>query len=144
MKLKLLRILFFLFVAILLIFLLFKGCNYLFWSEWDIDRTLDLFLNNRSKFNSLVAWADDEKSKSCLKKSNIESCLPNEFNEIIKADLQVSYNPFIVEASPVNFYYVLVYTKRAEEIEKSYVYRDEGRIIQKIDQNWTLVRRGWM
>jgi len=144
MNLKLLKIPFFFVATVILILLLFRGCSYWFSSEWDIDRTLDVFIKNRNSFNSLVAWADDGKSRSCLKTNGYRSCLPNEFNEITKDGFDVSYAPFIVEASPVNFYYVLVYTKQPEETEKSYAYRDEGKIMKKVDQNWTLVRRGWM
>lgn len=144
MKLKLLRVLFFLAAAVLCMLLLFRGCNYWFESEWDIDRTLNVFIKNRNSFKSLVAWADSGKSRSCLKTNGYRSCLPNELNEITKRGFDVSYDPFIIEASPVNFYYVLVYTKQLEDTEKSDAYRDEGKIVKKIDKNWTLVRRGWM
>lgn len=144
MNLKLLRVPFFLVATVLFILLLLRGCNYWFWSEWDIDRTLDVFIKNRNSFNSLVAWADKGESRSCLKTNGYRSCLPNELNEITKRGFDVSHDPFIVEASPVNFYYVLVYTKQPEDTEKSDAYRDEGKVVKKVDQNWTLVRRGWM
>jgi hypothetical protein len=59
-------------------------------------------------------------------------------------NVSISYAPFIVEAAPVNFYYVLVYTKQAKDIEQSGAYQDEGKILQRIDRYWALVRRGWM
>ncbi|NMF59389.1 hypothetical protein [Pseudanabaena yagii] len=143
MNLKLLRVPFFLVATFLFILLLFRGCGYCFWSEQDIDRNVDVFIKNRNSFNSLVAW-DDKKSRSCLKTNNYRSCLPNELNEITKDGFCVSYDPFIVEASPVNFYYVLVYTKQPEDTKKADAYRDEGKIVKEVDRNWTLVRRGFV
>jgi hypothetical protein len=121
-----------------------KGFTYWFWSEWDIGNTLDIFQNNKNLFNELVVWADDRASQDCIKKYNSKECLPKQFRGITKYEVSISYAPFIVEAAPVNFYYVLVYTKQDRDINQSGVYQDEGEILRKIDRSWTLVRRGWM
>jgi hypothetical protein len=129
-----------------IIWLSLRIFTYWFWSEWDIDRTIDAFQKNRSSFNNLVAWADNSKSEACIKKSNLKDCLPLHMREVFKkyGDTSVSYHPLTIETAPVNFYYVLVYTKYPKDVEESAAYHDEGKIIQTVEHNWTLVRRGWM
>jgi hypothetical protein len=130
----------------LIIWLPLRIFTYWFWSEWDIDRTIDAFQKNRSSFNNLVVWADNSKSEACIKKSSLADCLPQHMREVFKksTDTSVSYHPLTIETAPVNFYYVLVYTKHPEDVKESGVYHDEGKILQTVDRNWTLVRRGWM
>ncbi len=124
--------------------LLLRGCTYVFWSEWDIDKTLNFFQQNQASFNSLVEWVSTEKSQNCLKKYHPKICLPQKLQNITQADFLISYKPLMIEAAPINFYYVLVYAASPETVTQSYAYQDEGKIIKKIDKNWTLVRRGWM
>jgi hypothetical protein len=128
------------------IWLLLRIFTYWFWSEWDIDRTIDAFQNDRSSFNNLVVWADNSKSEACIKKSSLKDCLPRHMREVFKkySDTSVSYHPLTIETAPVNFYYVLVYTKDPKDVKESAAYHDEGQIIKTVDRHWTLVRRGWM
>jgi hypothetical protein len=128
------------------IWLLLRIFTYWFWSEWDIDRTIYAFQNERSSFNNLVTWADNSKSEACIKKASLKDCLPPYMREDFKKHeyTSVSYHPLRIETAPVNFYYVLVYTKRPEDVKESGAYHDEGKILQTVDRHWTLVRRGWM
>jgi hypothetical protein len=133
-------------VISLIIWISLRVFSYWFWSEWDIDRTLNSFQHNKKYLDSLVVWAADQKSANCLQKADLKHCLPPQLQAINKKfnELSVSYNPFIIQITPINFYYVLVYTERPQDVEESEVYHDEGTIIRSIDQNWKLVRRGWM
>ncbi len=128
----------------LILFLSLRVFTYWFWSEWDIDRTLIAFQQNRDLYNALVVWADDRQAQECIKQKGSKQCLPQQFNAITNAYTSISYNPLTIEAAPVNFYYVLVYTKNPKDVKESGAYHDEGKILQTVERNWTLVRRGWM
>jgi flagellar basal body-associated protein FliL len=145
MKLKFLNTLIIYIIAIIFVVLLaYRGFVYWFWSEWNIDRTLNIFQRNRNSYHALVTWAEARQAQSCIEQKGSKQCLDKQFKGITNKYISISYNPLIVEAAPISFYYVLVYTKHPTEVKKSGVYQDEGKILQVVEQNWTLVRRGWM
>ena len=131
--------------TLLLLLFLIRGCDYWFWGEGDIDRTLTTFRQHRPSFDSFVTWAEQKTTRTCIQKSSVKSCLPKSIDPVLVQSLPfVSYDPLIVEVAPVNFYYVLVYTEDIRHVKQSSAYQDEGIILQQVESRWTLVRRGWM
>jgi hypothetical protein len=133
-------------IIVVVPWLLLRGFTFWFWREWDIAPTLYALQENKNSLDSLVVWAEQPAAIACLKNDQLKNCLPPQL-QIINSKFDgaaVSYQPLVVEVTPVNFYYVLVYTKRPEDVQKSGVYHDEGTILWSIDRHWTLVRRGWM
>lgn len=128
----------------LLIFFLLRVYLYWFWSEDDINKTLNVFQEKRNLFDSLIIWVEKPESRECLKTDPHQFCLPPQFQEITSFSFFVSPDFTMIEIAPVNFYYVMVYSENPDNITKTEVYQDEGKIIKKINYHWTLIRRGWM
>ncbi|MFZ4763729.1 MAG: hypothetical protein ACOYMN_02145 [Roseimicrobium sp.] len=52
-------------------------------------------------------------------------------------------SPPIIEVTPVNFYYVLVYAGDEASLHASNAMMDEGRVLKHLPNQWHLVQRGF-
>ncbi|MCE9612443.1 MAG: hypothetical protein K8R23_19765 [Chthoniobacter sp.] len=55
----------------------------------------------------------------------------------------VNSAPLIIEVTPVNFYYVLVFADTEQAVKQSDAMRDEGTVIKVLGGGWVIVQRGF-
>jgi hypothetical protein len=57
---------------------------------------------------------------------------------------EYSASPFVAEFTPLDFYFVLVFTDSEATVGASYAMRDEGKVVSTLGGGWYLLKRGWM
>jgi hypothetical protein len=111
------------------------------------DATEAFFHQHRAEFDRAVADARAGVTVDVLQQRYPSLCVRD--GEARKRGTpglgcEYSASPFVAEFTPLDFYYVLVFTDNEATVRTSYAMRDEGKVVSTLGRGWYLVKRGWM
>jgi hypothetical protein len=124
--------------AALVLAVVLAGCR------GDATPTLDVFERSRTELAALVTEARGGVPMEELEKRHPGLCPSGQGARSIGLGCEYARMPLVVEVTPVDVYFVLVFAEGPGALATSRAMRDEGRVARELGDGWTLVRRGFM
>lgn len=109
--------------------LVLAGCT---WDPKARDDTLSHFRNRIEEYEAVIRDLKYNSGVDLVKSQSV-------FPEGIEV---TSMQPPVVEFTPINFYYVIVFAPDEALLNASNAIKDEGRVLKKMGGGWYLVQRG--
>jgi hypothetical protein len=100
-----------------------------------LGETVQFFKNHRAALEAAVAE---------VRKGGDYETLRKRYLRLTPEGFEHSTSPLIVEFTPVDFYYVLVFAESEDALKQSDAMTDEGAVKRRLGDGWYVVQRGFM
>jgi hypothetical protein len=113
------------------------------WNYRDLNDTEQFFKTHQTRYEQIARLISDAGCAPPVEQLETQSQdLSNaEYSLGIEVSNEIGC---VIEFTPVDFYYVIVYAQSEDLAKTSFAFEDEGSIKRRLNQNWYIIQRGWM